>query len=534
MPMQSYHNTGRLCRLIVRQDRIRIPVWLISLSVLSFMVAMAFTDLYPTGQARQTIAETMRNPAMTAMVGKGYGLDDYTNGAMMAHQMLLLTAIAVGIMSILLVTRHTRADEEDGRIEMIRSLPAGRLANLNATISISFGTNALIALITGFGLYALGIESMDLEGSLMYGAALGATGIFFSAITALFAQLTESARGTIGYSITVLLLSYLIRAIGDVGNEALSWFSPLGWVLGSEVYVNNYWWPIILTIGAAIILVVISLYLNSIRDLEAGFIPAKPGRKYASSFLKSPLGLALRLQLTGLIAWAVGMFILGASYGSVLGDLESFFAENEMMAELLTPVEGYSLTEQFLTMLMSIISMICTIPPLMAMLKLKGEEKKNHTEHLLSRAVSRTRLMGSYFIISVIGGFFMITLAAIGLWAVGNSVMNEGIAFGTLYRAAMVYLPAMWIMIGIAVLFIGIAPRLSVLTWLYLTYSILVVYLGGMLQFPEWMGKLTPFGHIPKLPIEDMDFMKVSILTIIAIILLAVGFIGYNKRDIQG
>ncbi|MDQ7862150.1 hypothetical protein RCO48_17630 [Peribacillus frigoritolerans] len=39
---------------------------------------------------------------------------------MMAHQMLLLTAMAVGIMSILLVTRHTRADEEDGRIEMIR------------------------------------------------------------------------------------------------------------------------------------------------------------------------------------------------------------------------------------------------------------------------------------------------------------------------------------------------------------------------------------------------------------------------------
>ncbi len=204
------------------------------------------------------------------------------------------------------------------------------------------------------------------------------------------------------------------------------------------------------------------------------------------------------------------------------------------MAELLTPVEGYSLTEQFLTMLMSVISMICTIPPLMAMLKLKGEEKKNLTEHLLSRAVSRTRLMGSYLIISVIGGFLMITLAAIGLWAVGNSVMDEGIAIGKLYSAAMVYLPAMWIMIGIAVLFIGFVPKLSGLTWLYLTYSILVVYLGGMLQFPEWMGKLTPFGHIPKLPVEDIDFMKVSMLTIIAIVLLAVGFIGYNKRDIRG
>lgn len=56
----------------------------------------------------------------------------------------------------------------------------------------------------------------------------------------------------------------------------------------------------------------------------------------------------------------------------------------------------------------------------------------------------------------------------------------------------------------------------------------------GMLQFPEWMAKLTPFGHIPKLPVEDMDFMKVFMLTIIAILLLASGFLGYNKRDIRG
>jgi ABC-2 type transport system permease protein len=112
--------------------------------------------------------------------------------------------------------------------------------------------------------------------------------------------------------------------------------------------------------------------------------------------------------------------------------------------------------------------------------------------------------------------------------------MDEGVAFGTIFSAAMVYLPAMWIMIGIAVLFTGFAPKLSGLTWLYLTYSILVVYLGGMLQFPEWMAKLTPFGHIPKLPVEDMDFMKVSMLTIIAILLLAAGFLGYNKRDIRG
>jgi len=529
-----YKNTGRLARLIVRRDRIRMPIWLLSLAVLTFTIAVSFTDLYATEQDRQAIAETMKNPAMTAMVGQGYGLDNYTAGAMMAHQMLLFTAVAVAIMSILLVVRHTRADEEDGRIEMIRSLPTGRLANLHATILVVCGANALLAFGIGFGLSALQIESMDLEGSLLYGAALGATGIFFTALTAVFAQLSESSRGTIGLSFAVLGISYLIRAIGDVGNETLSWFSPLGWILGAQVYVNNYWWPILLTVSGAILLIILALYLNAIRDLESGFLPSKPGRKHASIFLQSPIGLTLRLQRTGLIAWAIGMYVLGVSYGSVLGDLESFFEDIDLMEELLAPIEGFSLTEQYIPMLMSIMAMISSIPALMAMLKLVGEERKNRTEHLLSRAVSRSRLMGSSFIVSIVVSFMMLSLAAIGLWSAGTVVVEDGISFGMLYGAAMVFLPAMWIMVGVAVLLIGIVPKVTSLIWVYLLYSFVVVYLGGLLQFPEWMGNLSPYGHIPQLPVEEMDVIKVSILTIVAVVLVVAGFVGYNKRDIEG
>ncbi|SCY44968.1 ABC transporter permease [Alkaliphilus peptidifermentans] len=534
MSKELYYNTGKIAGLIVGRDRIRIPIWLISITLMTIITATTFPGLYPTSQERQIIAETMLNPAMTAMLGPGFGLDNYTFGAMLAHQMLLFTAIAVAIMSILLVTRHTRTDEEGGRIEMIRSLPVGRLSNLSAATYVLFGTNVLLAIIIGLSLYALGIESIDLEGSLLYGAALGATGIFFTAVTALFAQLSENSRGTIGFSFSLLGVSYLIRAVGDISNEALSWFSPLGWILRTEVYVNNYWWPILLTVGIALALLALALYLNAIRDLESGLLPAKPGRKTASSFLQSPLGLAIRLQSTGIIAWAIGMFILGSSYGSVLGDLEAFFEGNEMMRELLSPIEGFSLTAQYLTMLMTVISIICTIPSLMMILKLKGEEKKNHTEHLLARAVSRTRIMGSYFLISIVFGFLSLLLAVLGLWSAGTGVMENPIPFGTLFNAAMVYLPAMWIMIGVALLLIGFVPRATGLTWLYLGYSFFVVYLGGLLQFPDYMGRLSPFGNIPKVPIEDLDFTKFFVLTAISLVLFVFGFMGYNARDIQG
>ncbi len=164
MAKQLFNQTRMIFRFTLRRDRIRIPVWLISLAAMTVVVAVAFNDLYPTEEERQVMAETMRNPAVTAMLGPVYGLENYTIGAMMANQMLLLTSVAVAIMSILLVARHTRADEEDGRIEMIRSLPVGRLSNLSATMLIMFGTNILLAVITGFGLYALRLEGIDLQG----------------------------------------------------------------------------------------------------------------------------------------------------------------------------------------------------------------------------------------------------------------------------------------------------------------------------------------------------------------------------------
>ncbi|TDL31913.1 ABC transporter permease [Jeotgalibacillus sp. S-D1] len=534
MMKSQFSKTGSLFLFILKRDRYRLPIWLVSILFITVITASSFTDLYKNEQERQGIAETMRNPAMTAMVGPGYGLDNYTTGAMMAHQMLLFTAIVAAIMSILLVIRHTRDDEEEGRIELIRSLPVGRLANLSATLIVLFSVNALLALLIGIGLYSMDIASMGAEGSLLYGAALGAAGFFFAAVAALFAQLSQNSRGAIGYSFAVLGAAYLIRAVGDVSNAALSWVSPLGWILGTEVYVSDIWWPIILTVGAAFVLAGAALYLNTIRDLESGFLPSKPGKKQASPMLLSPVGFVFRLQRTSIISWGIGMYLLGVSYGSVLGDLESFFSNNEMMSEMLTQVEGVSLTDQFLTMIMSVISMICTVPALLFMLKMKGEEKKNRTEHFLSRAVSRLRLMSSYLLTSLLFGFVMVLLAVTGLWSASFSTMDDPISFGSLFEGAMVYLPAIWVMTGLAVLFAGALPQATSLSWLYLGYSFFVVYLGGLLQFPEWLGKLSPFGYIPQIPLEELNMIHLALLTALAGILIAAGLVSYRSRDIEG
>lgn len=532
MNRHLFDGTGTLMRFMLRRDRLRLPIWLLSFTAATAIIALTFVGLYQNAEERQAMAQTLENPAMVAMVGPGYGITNYTVGAMTAHEMLLITAVVVGLMSILLVIRHTRTDEEDGRIEMVRSLPVGRLANVSSILLLLIGVNVVLALLVAGSLTVLSIDSIDLNGSLIYGSALGASGILFAAIAALCAQLFSNARSALGLSIAVLLLMYITRAVGDVTNETISWFSPLSWVLRSEAFVNNYWWPILLTLAVAFLFMVLALYLNAIRDLDSGFFASRGGKEEASTLLLSPFGLVFRLQRTGLISWGVGLLLIGISYGSILGELESFFDEIELIQQLIVKVEGFSLVEQFIPMLMSVMAILGAIPALMAILKLKTEEKNDRLEHILSRAVSRNHLMVSYLVMAILSGVIMLSLASLGLGIAGNAVMEEKFSMGMLYGAALAYLPAICVMIGLTVVLLGWTPRLTNGIWLYLAFSFFVIYLGGLFQFPDWVEKLTPFGFVAKMPIEEMNYMNAIVLIGVAMVFVVVGMIGFNRRDI--
>ena len=134
---------------------------------------------------------------------------------------------------------------------------------------------------------------------------------------------------------------------------------------------------------------------------EAGIIPAKPGRRYASRLLQSPLGLVLRLEKTVVTCWAVGMFVMGASYGSVFGDVETFAQTSDLYKQILPSVEGFSLTDQFLAMLLAILSMIAAVPALQIILRLRVKKRANRVEHLLAGAVSRNHLMAAFLVVAV-------------------------------------------------------------------------------------------------------------------------------------
>lgn len=51
---------------------------------------------------------------------------------------------------------------------------------------------------------------------------------------------------------------------------------------------------------------------------------------------------------------------------------------------------------------------------------------------------------------------------------------------------------------------------------------------------PDWVARLSPFGHILEVPDAKFHLAPLLAVTVAAIVLLAAGDIGYRERDIQG
>lgn len=530
---QAFAGTLVLARFIVRRDRVRIAIWLAALTMITVATAGSFVELYATEEARAGVVVSMNTPAGLAMTGPRHYLSDYTTGAMLGHQMLAFMGVVVGLMSVLMLVRHTRTEEESGRAELVRASVVGQHAHLTAALLVVVATNVALALLLAVFLVATGYDSLTWTGSLLYGVAHGAMGVVFAAVAAVTVQLTAHSRGATGMALAVIGVSYVLRAAGDAGGrEAVSWLSPIGWAQATYVYVDDRWWPLMLCLVVSVALVALAFALSVRRDLGAGLRPTSPGARVASRLLVHPLGFALRLHRGMLLAFAVGMALVGVAYGSILGEVEQMLGQNERMAALLESMGGATMAESVSPMFLTVMAILTSVYAVLATLRTKAEESAGRVEPLLATALSRTRWLASHLAVALVGGAVVLLLGAAGLGVTGAAMIDDPSYTTRILSAGLAYVPALWVTVGVAAALYGWLPRRSALAWMLPAYGFFVGYLGQLLQFPTWMAKLSPFGHVPQLPVAELTIAPLVGLTIVAAALVALGAVGFARRDI--
>jgi ABC-2 type transport system permease protein len=517
-----------LTRLGLRRDRVMLPVWLAALILSAASSASATAKIYPTLTSRLAAAANANGaPALVALYGRIY--DPSSLGALAIWKMSAFGAAAVGVLAILSVVRHTRADEETGRLELIGATAVGRFAPLAAALIIALATNVVLAIGAALGTAAAGLP---VDGSIAFGLAWGMTGLAFAGVAAVTAQLASTARGATSTAMGVLGLAYLIRAVGDASTARwLSWFSPIGWSQQVRPYAGNQWWVLIMPAVFAVAGTGLAFALSRRRDLGAGFLPDRPGPAEGDG-LRSPEALAWRLQRGLLLGWVIAFVVLGGVVGSLASNLSGFLDSPEAQ-KFITELGGKkALTDAFLATELSFTGVIASIYGVQAVLRLHAEESLGRAEPLLATAVSRFRYAGSHVLVALGGTALLCVIGGAAAGAANAATSHDWHQFGRVLAAGVVQIPAAWVITAAALAFFGLWSHAANAGWAVFGGALLLGTFGPVFNLNQRLMNLSPFAHTPKLPGVALSPTPILWLLAVAAALLAVGFAGFRRRDL--
>ncbi|WP_067469225.1 ABC transporter permease [Nocardia amamiensis] len=526
-PREVIPGAGTLLRFALRRERFTLPWWLLGTAALLAFQSLASQRFYNTPQKLAQLRETMSaNAAAIAMGGPTRLLD--TIGGEIVFEIFAYLAVVVALMNMFLVGRHTRSDEETGRAELLRSARVGRRAP--AVAALALAGLADVAVVLAVFAAAVG-TGLPVGGSLLLGLVTGGVGVTFAALTAVAAQVFENPRSVYAAVGLALAAAYVARAIGDVRSSVASWASPIGWGQRSYPYAGDRWWTLLLFAAAPLALTAVAFALLERRDFGAGLLPYATGRATASRALRSPLGLAWRLQRGSLCGWAIGVFALGAAYGSFADSIEDFLADNPEIAVYL-PGGVADAVDSYLALTVSIVALLASAYGVTSVLRARGEETAGRAEPVLAAPVSRYSWLASHFAIAVAGGAFVLAVGGFGIGLTYGLTVADAVQPLRMTGVALAYAPAVWVVVAVSALALGWLPRAAVpLAWAAFAYCAVAVLFATAFDLPDWFDDASPFTHTPRMPFETLTAAPILVITAIAAAGLAVGLTGFRRRD---
>ncbi|MFF2370313.1 ABC transporter permease [Agromyces sp. NPDC058110] len=531
-PVAAFTAFPELTRFILRRNWLRLALWVV---VLVGMVAMVYESqrvAFPTQESRDAYAAVANTPAVAALTGLPYGAG--TLGGILNIKIWMTLAVSIGFASIFLVTRNGRAEEENGRTELVRAGAVGHHAYSLANQLVVGGLSVAIGLLIGLTCIGLGLPA---EGSLAMGASIAGVGIAFLGIAALAGQLTSTSRAANSLASIVLGVSYLVRAIADVQAEGdtpspLSWASPIGWAQNMRSFGENVWWPLLLLVGLGIGGCLVAGVVESRRDVGAGVLPDRPGRAAASRALATPLGLAVRLERGPMIGWLLGGLVGGLFYGGVASAMSDLLDSGNAFAKAFTG-QADSMLDGIVGLFVMATAMVAAAFAVQSSTSVRLEEASGRLEPQLAGAVSRIGWALTRYLLASVWGIVILATSGLVFGLAFSVTQGDPDQVLRIFTASLAYIPSLLLLVGVTVLLTGWLPRQAILiTWIVYGASVVIAMFGPLFSLSEELIDATPLAATPRVPGVEFDAAPLVVLGAVALACWALGLWRFRTRDL--
>ncbi|MCD2144327.1 ABC transporter permease [Gordonia paraffinivorans] len=166
-------------------------------------------------------------------------------------------------------------------------------------------------------------------------------------------------------------------------------------------------------------------------------------------------------------------------------------------------------------------------------LRARREETSDRVELVVAARTDRLAWFAGHVAMAVGGATVVMLIGAAGEGLAHALASDDPGQIPRLVAASTVYLPGIWLMVGVAVAGMGLLPRLAAaLAWTYVAYCVVTEVLGESFRLPDRMLLASPFRHLPQAPLDAVTPGGIIVVTLCAVIALAAGFVGLTRRDL--
>jgi len=504
---------GALLGQRLRRDRLQVPMWIAATALLAWAGHAGVTQSYATeADRREVLGAALANPVILMFRGLPSGAGE---GAFVAFEILPWLAILSALMSTFLAVRHTRADEEAGRAELVSATPAGRTTPVAATIVHGALADSALGLLSALALLSTGL---DARGCWLTGAAAAATGVVFLGVALIGAQLVRTSRSANAIAVWALVACFLLRGIGNAGGTPAddlthttsawpAWASPFGWAEQTRPFDADTWWPVLLALLAGLALTASAVALQSVRDAGASFLPGRPGRAHARRALGSSHALVWRLASGSIAGWAAGGALTGILSATLGRVVDQVAGQNPAVVDVITKIARTgALDEAVISVFFTVLGVVAACCAAQTIIRARQEELHGTAEPVLAAAVGRVRWLADHLVVATSAVLIVVAAAVL---AAGIGVAS-GDGSPDLYRTVLVegagQAVAASVFTVVAALVFVVAPRATIgLVWALLLVATMLGLFGPLFGMPEWTANLSPFGLTPVVSQGDVD-----------------------------